>query len=84
MCDDDIYISAMMSIAHDHDYTILQYNPANSIVHDNDYTISQIDQHSNSTIDNNIETMLSIDEGFGVMHYEPDTYEVFLKTCRFR
>lgn len=60
---DDVELSTMMS----------------SIAHDHDYLNSQIKQNPSSIIDNNIETMLSIDESFGALLYEPDAYEVFEK-----
>lgn len=69
MCDDDINIAVMLSIAHDHDYTVSHSN--NSIVYDT--------EHANNTIDDNIETMLSTDESFGILQYENNFQEVIFK-----
>lgn len=59
----------IMAIKHDHDYAALP----------NDLIDNNIDGiHSNITIDDNIEMMLSIDQTFGILEYEtfPFTHEV--------
>jgi hypothetical protein len=63
MCDDDIRWNTIRSFAHDHDYTIMQDHDSSGVI------LNKI-VDDNLTIDDNIETNLTIDQSFGILHFE--------------
>lgn len=47
-----------------------------SIMNDHNYTVLHWNNNNSHTIDDNITNILSIDQSFGVLHYENDSNEV--------
>lgn len=81
----DLSTPSLLSINHDHDYAALRLDNSVTDEHEANLLLEYgADEHEanlplENGIDDIINTTLSLDQNFGVLHYEIDNFEVFCK-----